>query len=236
MLAKHNLERIVLPPIEERKNPKRFSYWIGGAMGYSSRNVTINQIESKNTLRVQNISKPNESWFSQIQTHLSYNVKSWLSVFTGVQVGLLNQTIQVENTSKTPLKFDRVQKDSLNFSFSPTLGNSKETRKQELIYGNVEFGIKPLFSKRRNSGPFASVVVWSVISQKISNTNSEIVEIDRAKESVDLSYRIGYQHEILKNLSAEVFYAGFPNLIASQTPGIKVSPNLIGFGLGYKLR
>ena len=235
-LSSHRLDRIVLPPLDELRKPRKFSYLAGASMGYSSRDITINQIESKNTIKIQDISKPKESWFSQIQFHIHYNVADWLKAFTGIQIGILKQSIQVENTSKTPQKFDMVQNDSLNYSFSPTHLNSTDVRTQELIYGNIEFGLKPLISKKLNSGPFVSVVIWSAISQKSSKSNTENADFERPIEKVDLSYRLGYQHEIIKNLSAEIFMAGFPSLIASQTKGIRVNPHLIGFGICYKVR
>jgi len=236
ILPDHKLERIVLPPIDELRKPRKFSYWAGASMGYSSRSITINQTESINIIKIQDISKPKESWFSQVHFYATYGIAGWLKAFTGIQIGILKQSIQVENTSKTPQKFDRVQKDSLSFTFSPTHVNSTDVRKQELIYGNLEFGLKPLIFKKLNSGPFASVVVWSVITQKSSKTNVENANFERPEEKVDLSYRLGYQHEIVRNLSAELFLAGFPSLIASQTKGIRVNPNLLGFGLCYKVR
>jgi hypothetical protein len=48
-----------------------------------------------------------------------------------------------------------------------------------------------------------------------------------------MGYRLGYQHEIRKNILVEAYISSFPSRIFAGTKGVSVSPRLVGFGCFY---
>jgi len=235
-LAQPTVKGIIQPPIEKRKKIHPFSYSVGASFGYITRDITINQADAKNTLQISNVSNPRQSWFGLVQLQMHKQVFNWLKAFAGLQLGVSNQVLQVKNTMKRPEDFSLTKIDNLNYAISPKIQIQDEIREQNLVFSNVELGLKANLFEGIESGPFASMVLWSSISQKTSSSISEGSKFIDPKQNIALGYRVGYQHQVAANIHTEVFVSKLPTEILAQTEGLAINPGLIGIGLSYKFK
>jgi hypothetical protein len=220
----------------ERRKPSKFQFSVGVQGGIALKTLFIDQKNAEHNLRINQLGKAGNSYFYSFNTRLDYDAFDWMKVYTALSIGVYKQTLQIQNTAKNPTSYKMEMRDSLNFTFSPNWLKLDETRTQELIFSNIEIGVKPLIFKNLDSGPFASLVVWAGLSEKTSSTLDNPTSFRNAKSRVSISYKFGYEHMIAKSFKTQVFVSPLPSEIISSTPGLSVLPNLVGIGISYVMR
>jgi hypothetical protein len=228
---------IIKPPLQKRKPDKVLFFYVGASTGYASRDFFINQKEALHTLKIQESGQKLNAWFSQLETGVQIQILPWIQVLTGGQFGIFRQKIRLENTSKLQSENKIVQVDSTeNYRILPENAKWDEIKTQELVFGNFEFGIKPIFFKDRQSGPFASLLLWTSLEQSQASTLPGGSPFMKAKSIWALGYRFGYQHLVSNRWNLQVFTSELPQDVLAQSQGLKVNPRFFGIGLQYVMR
>lgn len=214
-----------------------FKYSVGFIGGYAPRSISIDQSQTEQHVQVSNSGSSAESWFGAAGIQAQNEVSSWLSSFVSLNLGLFRQEMNLSTTSKEPVSYEMAAGNDYSYSFKPKWEYKTEKRRQDLIFGTLEFGLKPILIKSLESGPFASAVVWVALSQTHSSSlGASSASFVNTNENVALSYRLGYQHTFFKKYRAEIFTAGLPDKILVSTKGLSIKPQLIGIGLNYIIR
>jgi hypothetical protein len=232
VLTLKEVSQTPIPILEEPKAIRKFHFYYGLRSGIGQNSIEIRQSTSENHMQITNANSI-QTYFMELSGGMRLQLNSWLHAFTGLQVGMINQNIRYATRSKSPEKFNMVAKDSLNFEMTPDWTEKLETRSQQSAYANLELGLKPLLSANRNSGPFASVILWTLISEKHNSNVPGSSPFIPVSGSFSLGYRLGYQHEIRKNILLEAFLSSVPSNIFFGTKGVTVSPRLLGIGGSY---
>jgi len=232
--TERQLELLPLADLKPDHN-RRTSFYIGIATGIGLNQIGINQSESINKVNITNTNSIQSSFYL-VSAEGNFNLTPRLSVFSGLQFGFYRQELMLKNTQKEPVGFGMAMKDSLNYNLNPIWNTNSEKYVQNLIFANVELGIRPLISVRHNSGPFASVQIWTRLATMHSSSLENKTPFVNPTESIALAYKLGYQHRISKFLRAEVFYSSFPSALLGSTKGITIVPRLFGFGLSRVLK
>jgi hypothetical protein len=211
---------------------RKIQFYAGIQTGIGQNTIELRQSMTEQQVKITNANAI-QTYFMQLSGGMHYQLSSWLKAFTGLQVGMINQNIRYSTKSKSPETFSMVAHDSLNYAMTPHWTEKSETRSQQAVYANAEIGLKPLFFPARNSGPFASVAIWTSISEKHSSDVPGSSPFVPVSSSISMGYRLGYQHEIRKNILVEAYISSFPSRIFAGTKGVSVSPRLVGFGCFY---
>lgn len=211
---------------------RKIQFYAGIQMGIGQNTIELRQSMTEQQVKITNANSI-QTYFMQLSGGMHYQLSSWLKAFTGLQVGMINQNIRYSTKSKSPETYSMVANDSLNYAMTPHWTEKSETRSQQAVFANAEIGLKPLFFPARNSGPFASVTLWTRISEKHSTDVSGSSPFIPVSSSLSMGYRLGYQHEIRKNILIEAYLSSFPSGIFAGTKGVSVSPRLVGFGCFY---
>lgn len=211
---------------------RKIQFYAGIQTGIGQNTIELRQSMTEQQVKITNANAI-QTYFMQLSGGMHYQLSSWLKAFTGLQVGMINQNIRYSTKSKSPETFSMVAHDSLNYAMTPHWTEKSETRSQQAVYANAEIGLKPLFFPARNSGPFASVTLLTRISEKHSTDVPGSSPFIPVSSSLSMGYRLGYQHEIRKNILIEAYLSSFPSGIFAGTKGVSVSPRLVGLGCFY---
>ena len=230
------IKRIVLPPLQKRKDNQKLYITTGLLSGYSQRNIIVNQGTADHNIQLNNFEKPSQSWMAGLQFKFHYHILDWLNVISGLQLGYQKNTLEMTNTLKSPSSYVVKNSNGLSYSAEPVLSKQDETRTQELTYSNVELGIQPTLFKKSISGPFASIVFWSILHQTSKSSLATGSKFIAPSHKTAFGYRFGYQQEISKKIVGEVSYSRMPDGLSAQTKGIQVSSGIISVGLNLKIR
>lgn len=216
------------------KKPNLWFYSVGGSVGYAPRSIEINQDETVRNIAVSNSGNGIQSWFGNVGFTIQNELKPWIRSFASVKLGVISNSISMTETAKDPSGFVMSMTDSVSFKMNPTWEQANGKMKQELIYSTIEFGLNPFLIPSKQSGPFASAVIWLALSQTIS---SDLVGassgLQNSRENVALSYRLGYQHVFARFLRGEIYMAGMPDKILANSKGLSIKPQLVGMGFHY---
>lgn len=229
----------IFPVKVENVNPtptiaSKWIFSIGLTGGYAPRSIEINQSQAISRLSMSNQNGGSPSLFGNVGFTIQNEIKPWLRSFGAVKVGMMQNAMAVTETSKSPSDFTMTTSDSVNYSMTPVWSSESGTIRQDLIFSTLEFGLNPILIPSRQSGPFASVVVWISLYQNVSSDlGRSVASFEDSNENVALSYRLGYQHVFSGYLRGEIFTAGMPDKILANSKGLSVKPQLVGFGLHY---
>jgi hypothetical protein len=229
-------KRIVLPPLQKRKEKQKLHITTGLLSGYGQRNIVINQGTADQNIQLNNFEKPSQSWMAGLQFKFHYHILEWLNVISGLQLGYQKNTLEMTNTSKSPSSFVVKNSNGLSYSAEPVLSKQDEIRTQELTYSNIELGLQPNLLKESISGPFASIVFWSILQQSSKSSLATGSMFIAPSHKTALGYRFGYQQEISKNIVGDLSYSRIPDGLSAETKGIQVSTGIISVGLNLKIR
>ncbi len=232
VLSIRELTPVPFLTMEKPHVARKIQFYTGIQMGIGQNTIELRQSMTEQQVKITNANSI-QTYFMQLSGGMHYQLSSWLKAFTGLQVGMINQNIRYSTKSKSPETYSMVAHDSLNYAMTPHWTEKSETRSQQAVFANAELGLKPLFFPARNSGPFASVTLWTRISEKHSTNVSGSSPFIPVSSSLSLGYRLGYQHEIRKNILIEAYLSSFPSGIFAGTKGVSVSPRLVGFGCFY---
>jgi hypothetical protein len=232
VLSIRELTPIPFLTIEKPHVARKIQFYAGIQTGIGQNTIDLRQSMAEEQMKITNANSI-QTYFMQLSGGMHYQLSSWLKAFTGLQVGIINQNIRYSTKSKSPETFSMVAYDSLNYAMTPHWTEKSETRSQQAVYANAEIGLKPLFFPARNSGPFASVTLRTRISEKHSKDVPGSSPFIPVSSSLSMGYRLGYQHEIRKNILIEAYLSSFPSGIFAGTKGVSVSPRLVGFGCFY---
>jgi hypothetical protein len=232
VLPLQELTQVPFLTLEKPLAARKIQFYAGIQTGIGQNTIELRQSMTEQQVKITNANSI-QTYFLQLSCGMHYQLSSWLKAFTGLQVGMINQNIRYSTKSKSPETFSMVAHDSLNYAMTPHWTEKSETRSQQAVYANAEIGLKPLFFPVRNSGPFASVTLWTRISEKHSTDVPGSSPFIPVSSSLSLGYRLGYQHEIRKNILIEAYLSSFPSGIFAGTKGVSVSPRLVGFGCFY---
>ena len=81
------IKRIVLPPLQKRKDNQKLYITTGLLSGYSQRNIIVNQGTADHNIQLNNFEKPSQSWMAGLQFKFHYHILEWLNVISGLQLG-----------------------------------------------------------------------------------------------------------------------------------------------------
>lgn len=232
VLSIREITQVPVLELEKSTTSGKFHIYAGLQTGIGQNTIELRPSMVEHQIKITNANSI-QSYFVQLSGGMNFQIVSWLKAFTGLQIGIINQQIRYNTKTKSPERFSMVAHDSLNFAMTPHWTEKSETRRQQAIYANAEFGLKPLVFPASNSGPFASVVLWTQISEKHSTDVPGSSPFIPVSSSISMGYRLGYQHEIRKNILVEAYMSSFPSGIFAGTKGVSVSPRLVGFGCLY---
>ncbi len=223
----------ILPPIPLRKKKLPLQYFAGVSFGYAGRTLTLNQSEAVHRMQIKSFG---ESWFAQVEASLQAALHERLKLLAGFQAGVYHQTLDVENISKQPDRYLVTKTDSLKFGLVPEESRWLETRTQRMAYANIEIGIKPLLIKELQSGPFVSLLFWTVLMQRYSGNGPDGFSYNQPQAGYAFGYRYGYQHLLAGNWNLQVFVTEMPAQILAQTQGLQTMPRFFGMGFQYLVK
>lgn len=225
------------PDFPLTNNSKKFFWYAGVCGGYAPRSIEINQAETVRKLRVADAGSGLQSGFANISIMVQNEIKPWIRSFVSLKLGLLQHSIHLTEISKEPIGFQMSTTDSVNYTMVPLYSNASGSYRQDIFFGNVEFGLNPILFSSRASGPFASVVIWASLKQSVSSSlQGADAGWENSSENVALSYRLGYAHTFSGKWKAEIFTAGLPDKILANSKGLSIKPQLFGFGIHYQIR
>lgn len=250
-LLETKLSRLIIPSLSnspmvsivkiEREFPitkpvSKLTFSIGTSFGYAPRVIEINQDQALSRMVVSNTSQGIQSGFGDIGFSVQHEIKPWIRSFASLRLGFLRHSVSITETSKIPTGYQMTSTDGENFSMVPIWSNQTGNFQQEVYYSNIEFGLNPILFPSRQSGPFASAVVWVALKQSIQcPINGATDGLESQTENVALSYRLGYQHVFSQLFRAEIFTSGMPDKIMANSRGLSIKPQLIGLGIHYLL-
>ena len=232
VLALREITEVPSLMLDQSEPKRKLQFYAGLQTGIGQNSIELRQSITEQHVHVANANSI-QTYFMQLSGGMHFQLSSWLKAFTGLQVGVISQSIRYTTKSKSPEQFSMIARDSLQFDMTPHWTEKSETRTQKAVFVNAEAGLKPLLFPARNSGPFASVVVWTRISEKNSSNVPGSSPFIPVTNSVSVGYRIGYQHEIKKNILFEAYLSSFPSGIFARTKGITITPRLVGLGCFY---
>lgn len=239
VLPEFIVEQNIVPVFVENRQPisnsaNKWTFSVGVSGGYAPKSIEINQTQAISRLSIAESNAGSPSLFGNIGLTVQNEIKPWLRSFGAVKFGMMRNAISVTETSKSPMGFEMATSDSISYSMTPVWAKSSGNIKQDLLFSTLEFGLNPILFSSHQSGPFASVVVWISLFQKVSNDiGHSIASFEDSKENVALSYRLGYQHVFTGNLRGEIFTSGMPDKLLANSKGLSIKPQLIGLGIHY---
>lgn len=225
------------PDFPITRSPRKFFWYVGVSGGYAPRSIEINQAQTVSRIQIADAGNSLQSGFANLSFMVQNEIKPWVRSFASIKLGLLQHSINMTETSKEPVGYQMSTTDSINYTMVPLYANSFGSFRQDIFFGNAEFGLNPILFPSRQSGPFASVVVWASIKQSVSSSlQGTIAGWENSTDNVALSYRLGYGHTFSGTWRAEIFTAGLPDKILANSKGLSIKPQLFGIGIHYQIR
>lgn len=218
--------------LAKKKQSRALSMWGGASIAYAQKTIAVNQANAVNHVIVGSSFDSRPSWLAQISGSLLYEMPSlsWLQLVAGFSFGFYQQNIGLLSLDREPTGYTVKEKDSLNYSINPSWLVLEENRMQQLLFANFELGIRPLISKWGKSGPFATVQIWTRLSENRSSSLVRGTAFVSPKSSVAFGYRVGYQYLLSEKWQAEIFSGPIPQQLISTTSGISIKPQFFGIG------
>jgi hypothetical protein len=232
--ARVDIKEVPLDNPLDKPFQRKWQFFGSSGGGVAQNTINLNHSETHHQVKINKINTI-QSMFFQVGGGVGYGLLPRLSVFSSMQIGVYKQKLTLENTPRNESDFNMNMEDSLNYSFAPRWDPKQEERLQQLFFGNFELGVKPLLSIKNQSGPFASVQLWTRIGSGNSTNLAEGAPFLKPENLASIGYRVGYQHQLAAKIQLEAFISSFPSAIMAGTKGILFAPKLFGVGLLWKL-